>query len=281
MSGQRWQGELQKLQILPGTAGAVRYFFALKGQEPFPLNQFIGADWQLEFTHQIHCIACGAAIKKTYHDGYCFRCYRTLAECDQCIFQPERCHFARGTCRQGQWGLQHCFVPHLVYLAWTSGPKVGITRQENTPTRWLDQGAVAALPILRVASRFHSGQLEQLFAQFIPDKTNWKGMLSAAPVVGDLVDLRQQLFERYAGEMQQFVQQWKPAPVAILTAAPAITFEYPVITYPAKIHSFTLQEQPVIRGKLLGIKGQYLLFEQGVVNIRKHTGYQVVVQITC
>ena len=67
--------------------------------------------------------------------------------------------------------------PHVVYLANSSGLKVGITRLSNVPSRWVDQGAVAALPIIKVNNRFQSRMLEVTLAETMNDKTNWRKML--------------------------------------------------------------------------------------------------------
>jgi hypothetical protein len=69
-----------------------------------------------------------------------------------CIMKPETCHYHLGTCREPDWAQSHCFRPHIVYLANSSGVKVGITRKTQIPTRWLDQGASQALPIFEVAT---------------------------------------------------------------------------------------------------------------------------------
>lgn len=54
------------------------------------------------------------------------------------------------------------------------------------------------------------------------------------------------------------------------------TFEYPVLQFPAKVKSVGFDKSPVVSGKLVGIKGQYLLFEdQSVINLRKHTSYEI------
>ncbi|MNO08412.1 hypothetical protein D3C81_2310390 [compost metagenome] len=53
--------------------------------------------------------------------------------------------------------------------------------------------------------------------------------------------------------------------------------KYPVQAYPKKIVSFNLDKDPVVEGTLLGIKGQYLIFDTGVINIRKYTAYQLAV----
>ena len=50
---------------------------------------------------------------------------------------------------------------------------------------------------------------------------------------------------------------------------------YPVEQYPEKVKSHNLDKTPVIRGKLQGIKGQYLILDTGVINIRKYSGYEL------
>jgi hypothetical protein len=53
------------------------------------------------------------------------------------------------------------------------------------------------------------------------------------------------------------------------------TVRYPVLAYPDKVRSHNLEKEPLLEGTLLGIKGQYLIFDQAVINIRKYTGYRV------
>ena len=92
------------------------------------MNPLIGQSVNLTYTGNIFCINCGRKISKSFNQGYCFPCFRSLAECDQCIMRPEQCHFDSGTCRDEAWGLANCMQPHFVYLANSSGLKVGITR---------------------------------------------------------------------------------------------------------------------------------------------------------
>ena len=126
------------------------------GDTRVPLNALLGQSIALEFLGQINCIHCDRVTSKSFNQGYCYPCFRRLAQCDSCIMSPEKCHYEQGTCREPDWGLANCMIDHIVYLANTSGLKVGITRHSQVPTRWMDQGATQALPIFRVASRFQS-----------------------------------------------------------------------------------------------------------------------------
>jgi len=183
------------------------------------------------------------------------------------MVRPEDCHYHLGTCREPKWGLLNCFTPHIVYLANSSGVKVGITRKTNTPSRWIDQGAISALPILEVKTRLESGLIEKELKSFITDKTNWRAMLKNEIESADLVVAKVSLF----GEISSFVDEFdaKPFPDDV------INIDYPVLKYPTKVVSLSFDKTPVISGVLNGIKGQYLLLESGVLNVRKYSSYHL------
>ncbi len=147
------------------------------GDGQVDLNALIGKPIRLVYQQEINCLHCGRKTKKSFSQGYCYPCFTKLPQCDSCIVKPEKCHYHEGTCRDPAWGERHCFQPHVVYLANSSGLKVGITRGEQIPTRWMDQGAIQALPILEVDNRLHSGLIEQIIAAHVSDKTNWRTML--------------------------------------------------------------------------------------------------------
>jgi len=238
------------------------------------MNDLIGHPIRIRHTGEIHCVACGRRINKSFNQGYCYPCFKGLPECDMCIVSPEKCHFDQGTCRDEDWGRAHCMQPHIIYLSNTSGVKVGITRQTQVPTRWIDQGAVQALSILRVASRFQSGLLEVAFKQHVADKTNWRRMLKNDTEDVDLAVARDHLLELCATEITQSQQQFGDDSIEFLEEQVTV-LDYPVLRYPEKVTSMNLDKTPEIAGKLEGIKGQYLILDTGVINIRRHGGYQV------
>ena len=254
----------------------VQYAFRL-GDEEVPVNPLVGKHLRLEYLGAIHCSHCGRRTKTSFSQGYCYPCMQKLAQCDICIMSPEKCHYDAGTCREPSWGEQFCMADHVVYLANSSGVKVGITRASQVPTRWIDQGATQALPILRVATRQQSGFVEDLLRSQVADKTNWRALLKgdAAPV--DLIAIREQLFAACAAGITELQQRFGLQAVQPLSAAEVLEIRYPIEAYPAKITSFNLDKQPLAEGTLLGIKGQYLMFDTGVINIRKYTAYQLAV----
>lgn len=255
----------------------VQYALRLDDAE-VAVNPLIGKTLRLEFLGAIHCSHCGRKTKKSYAQGYCYPCMTKLAQCDSCIMSPEKCHYDAGTCREPNWGEQFCMTDHVVYLANSSGVKVGITRATQLPTRWLDQGASQALPILRVATRQQSGLVEDLLRSQVADRTNWRALLKgdAAPV--DLPAVREQLFDTCREGLEALQQRFGLQAIQPLADAEVVEMRYPVAQYPAKIASFDLDKNPLVEGTLQGIKGQYLIFDTGVINIRKYTAYQLAVQ---
>jgi len=254
--------------------GPVTYHLPL-GESLVPLNPLIGQPLRLTYTGQINCVHCGRNSSKSFNQGYCYPCFTKLAQCDSCIIQPEKCHFDLGTCREPEWGEQFCMQDHIVYLANSSGVKVGITRATQVPTRWIDQGAVQALPIIRVRSRLQSGSLEVLFKQHTADKTNWREMLKGSDHETDLFAEKDRLVEACRKDIDDLTQRFGFHAISVLTGVDPVRIEYPVLAYPEKISSFNFDKDPVVEGTLTGIKGQYLIFDTGVINMRRFAGYNI------
>ena len=245
------------------------------GDERLPVNPLLGKTLRLVYSGRIQCVGCGQLTKKSFNQGFCFRCFSTLAQCDLCVVKPELCHFAKGTCREPEWGQTHCMQPHYVYLANASGLKVGITRGNQIPTRWLDQGAVQALPVMLVQTRHHAGLVEVIFKKHISDRTDWRKMLKGAPETQDLAAQREDLFSRCEKDLASVSEGGVENSLTRLAKEAVRTFVYPVLTYPTRVTALNLDKTPTVEGTLLGVKGQYLIFDTGVLNVRKFAGYNV------
>ncbi len=231
------------------------------------MNERLGSKITLDFEGKIFDIYDGKPIKKSYGQGFSYKNFISLARCDSCIVKPELCHFHKGTCREPQWGETHCFIPHVIYLSITSGVKVGITRETQVPTRWIDQGAEYALPILTVADRKTSGMVEVELAKTMADKTNWRNMLKGEYEWVDLEILRDQIYDEYGDLLDDADAQDMEEEV--------LQIKYPILEIPKKISSLSFDKKEKIEGTLLGIKGQYLILDTGVINMRKHQGYHI------
>ncbi len=258
--------------------GVVHYQLPV-GEDLLPLNALIGEKLSIHYAGAINCVHCGRKTKKSFNQGFCYPCFRKLAACDSCIMSPEKCHYDAGTCREPEWGERNCMTDHVVYLANSSGIKVGITRLNQVPVRWIDQGAVEALPIFRVATRRLSGLVEDLFRSAVKDRTNWRAMVKGQVPELDIVAERDALFDRFDDDIAALQQEYGIQAVQPVLDAESYRFSYPVQQYPVKVTSFNLDKTPVVEGVLQGIKGQYLLLDTGVINIRKFTAYQVDVSV--
>ena len=254
----------------------VQYSLRL-GEQDLDLNALLGQGVRLEYLGAIHCSHCGRKTKKSFSQGYCYPCFSKLAQCDTCIMSPERCHYAAGTCREPAWGEQFCMTEHVVYLANSSGAKVGITRATQVPTRWIDQGATQALPIMRVATRQQSGLVEDVLRSQVTDRTNWRAMLKGEAAALNLAQLAGEIFEACHAGVTALQERFGLQAIQPLSDLAVVDIAYPVLAYPAKVASFDLEKTPVVEGTLQGIKGQYLIFDTGVINIRKFTAYQLAV----
>ena len=266
------QGLLNKMHAR--LESTVQYELALSDQR-IALNPLLGKVIKLTFTGNIRCVHCSRTIKKSFNQGYCYPCFISLAQCDMCIMKPETCHYEAGTCREPSWGEEFCFKPHIVYLANSSGIKVGITRQTQIPTRWIDQGAVQALPIFKVQSRYMAGLIEIAIAKHVSDKTSWQQMLKNHVDPLDLADKRDELVSKCDVELTEIIKRFGLQAIEFLVDESSVDIRFPVDTYPVKIKSFNLDKNPEVSGILQGVKGQYLLLDTGVINIRKFSGYEV------
>jgi len=266
-------GPLQKMQAELGNP--VRYQWVLGAGQFIPLNRLLGNPVTLIHSGRIFCTHCNRPIKKTYNQGYCYPCFISLAQCDSCIVKPEKCHYHLGTCREPSWGEAFCFQPHIVYLANSSGVKVGITRQTQIPTRWIDQGAAQGLPLFKVPSRFVSGLVEVALARHVRDKTNWQQMLKnhAKPI--PLKEVGGQLLDLCKDELDEIKATFGEHSLEWLADGQVVDIHFPIIQLPVKINTHCFNKTQRVSGILQGIKGQYLILDTGVINIRKYTGYEV------
>lgn len=249
-------------------AEVVEYSMELPDGNTLDLNDYIGGRLKIESKGEIHCVFCGCLTPKSYGGGSCYRCLQSLPQNDMCQVKPELCHIANGTCRDSSWGEAHCMQPHRVYLARSSGIKVGITRENPTETRWMDQGAVEGMVIAEVPDRRTSGLVETALARHIDDKTDFRKMLRGEIVEGDLMEFYENVVDHVPMAYQTHLVD-DPQPVKI---------DYPLADHPEKVKPMSLDKAPVVEGQLVGIKGQYLVFEDFVFNVRAHSGYDVVME---
>ncbi|MDG2501391.1 MAG: DUF2797 domain-containing protein [Porticoccaceae bacterium] len=267
-------GHLSKMEASLDSDGRVDYQLPVDDQR-IGMNALIGKTISIEHIGDIHCIHCGRRTKKSFSQGYCYPCFSKLPQCDTCIMSPEKCHFHHGTCRDPEWGEKYCFTDHFVYLSNTSGVKVGITRGTQLPTRWIDQGATQGLPIFRVQTRYQAGLIEDCIREHVADKTHWQKMLKGNSVSVDLHSLRDELMTKSEEGLEFLEQEHGLQALQRLYNENITEIKFPVEQFPEKVKSLNLDKQPLVEGVLQGIKGQYLIMDTGVINIRKFTAYNI------
>lgn len=255
-------------KMLAGLSGTVTYALPFEPQ-PFELAPFIGHQFTVRSTGVLSCVSCGKRVKKLFAQGFCYPCFTSAPEAAECIVNPELCRAHLGEGRDPEWEIAHHATEHVVYLSYTGNVKVGVTRSTQVPVRWIDQGAVAALVIARVPYRQLAGLIEVDLKRAFADKTNWRAMLKQVPPDTDALEsARGHAFHTLRGDLQQhFLRNEEP-----------MVIDFPVLAYPPKVTSVSLEKTPEVSGRLMGIKGQYLMWEDGrVLNIRNHSGFHVEV----
>ena len=245
--------------------GVVEYAFNIHDQK-FLMNDLIDSRIKISWKGKVVC-QCGRLMNKFYRSGFCYTCYWESPQASQSIFKPELCtaHLNIEE-RDLVWEKKFQIAPHYVYIANSSGIKVGITRKTQGVTRWMDQGASQAIILAEVPNRRFSGDIEVALKEHVSDKTNWRKMLSAEPENVDMLEIKNQLSSFVPNELKKFISNDN-----FITQ-----IKYPVSKYPKKIKSLKLEKAQEINAILKGIKGQYLIFENNeVFNVRSHEGFLV------
>jgi hypothetical protein len=260
------KGNLLKMRTRLGDP--IEYRLPLQDGE-VNMTDLLGQQIAFHFSGRIFCVACGMRTAKAFGQGFCYSCFTTSPENSDCILRPELCEGHLGKGRDPEWEQQHHVQPHVVYLAQSSGVKVGITRLSQVPTRWIDQGAVRAIVLAQVPYRRLAGEIEVALKAHYSDRTNWQQMLKNQVAHQDLVAVKQEAAALLPEELKTYV-----SPLHEVTE-----LQYPSLDTPIKVVSLKLDRQPLISGILTGIKAQYIILDNtNVINVRAHSGYEVDLQ---
>lgn len=231
------------------------------------VNPLVGEVIRIEFLNNIHCVATGKRIKKTFGEGLSYDAWLSSPLASPSIVRPELSRIHEGVAlRDYEWEMANHYQPHFVYLSKTSDIKVGVTRSSNVPSRWIDQGATEAIIIAETPYRQLAGVIEVALKEHFTDKTSWQAMLKNSGTLDSILVKKEEALERLGIDYESFF--YDDDNITQIT--------YPVLEYPKKVTSLKLDTKPIYEGKLMGIKGQYFIFEDGTVfNVRSHSGYQV------
>ena len=247
----------------------ILYYFNI-GDDTIYLNNFLNKNIEISFDGDIKCIECELKIKKTFMQGYCYKCFITSPKTSECIFKPHLCRAHLGEARDLEWSKKNCLTNQYVYLSLTSNVKVGVTRENQIPTRWIDQGAHYAIKFAKTPNRYLAGAIEVEISKHISDRTNWRKMLQGEFIEDDLENKKNELIKKLPEEYKNYICKKNNI----------VKLNYPKTDKLDKIKSINIEKTPYIKGKLTGIKGQYLIIDNlYVLNVRKYTGYYFSVTV--
>ena len=258
---------LEKMPTWLDENGVARYL--LKTDQDFiQMQSLLGRQITIEFTNEKYCSNCSNRFEQLFRMGFCQNCFFTAPQAGESIIRPELSRAQEGIeDRDLEFEKSYQLQPHIVYLANSGALKVGVTREAQRPTRWIDQGASAAIVLAKTSNRFEAGQVEVAMKAHVGDKTPWQRMLKNDIPVLDLLEEKQNLKSHFQGTLAPFYAEGEDEITKI---------DYPISNYPTKVKSLNLDKEPKIESTLVGVRGQYLIFEGGrVLNVRSNTGYRI------
>ncbi len=262
----KYEGVLTKMQT--ENTSPIQYYLVFE-TDFLHMNQLLDKTISIDFVGY-QCLSCGLN-KKIFRQGFCYDDFYKIPQAADWIMRPElsTAHLDKED-RDLEYEKKIQLQPHIVYLANSSNVKVGVTRKSQVPTRWIDQGAHEAIEIVEVPNRYLAGITEVALKDHVSDKTNWRNMLKNDVKDENLVDWRERLKDFIPQEASEYY----------LANNTETNLEFPVLQYPEKPKSLNLEKTPSFTGKLKGIKGQYLIFEDNTVfNVRSNEGYVVSISV--
>jgi hypothetical protein len=262
-----YEGVLSKMQTEFGNP--IQYYLVFENSF-LNMNQLLKKELEINFVGY-QCLNCGKK-KKIFRQGFCYDCFYSSPAVGDWIMKPELSTAHLGIAdRDLDYEQKVQLQPHIVYLALSSEVKVGVTRKTQMPTRWIDQGATQAISIVEVPNRYLAGITEVALKNHYADKTNWQKMLKNDVLPTDLIAEKLKVENLIPAEVQEFYH---------LDKNDLYEMHFPVLDYPKKVTSLNLEKTHSFQGKLMGIKGQYLIFEDGTVfNVRSFEGYVVTIDV--
>jgi hypothetical protein len=262
----QYQGVLTKMET--ELSNPIQYYLVFEN-DFINMNQLLNKTLKISFV-KYECLNC-RLDKPIYRQGFCQSCFFDIPQAADWIMRPElsTAHLNKEY-RDLEYEKKVQLQPHIVYLANSSNVKVGVTRKSQVPTRWIDQGAHEAIEIVEVPNRYLAGITEVALKDHVADKTNWRKMLKNDIEDENLVDWRERLKAYIPEEAKEYY----------IANNSETNLEFPVNKYPLKPASLNLIKSHEYTGTLVGIKGQYLIFEdEKVFNIRSNEGLVVDISI--
>jgi len=257
-----FSGVIKKMISINGDP--IRYMLDFENDILF-LNQFIGKNINLKKKGYC-CLSCSENIE-IFANGFCKKCFFESPMSGDWVMKPElsKAHLEIED-RDLEYEKKIQIQDHIVYLSKTSETKVGVTRSNNKTTRWIDQGAIEAIELIKVPNRYLAGIAEVKLKQKFSDKTNWRKMLTSQINDSNLKNEKDEALEFLGDDFKDY----------FMIDAEVIKFNYQIDIPVDSVKSVSLKKSDEINGKLIGIKGQYLIFEDSsVFNVRSNEGFLI------
>ena len=261
----KYQGVLKKMAT--ENLEVIQYYLDM-GSDFLNMNQLLSKNLRLSF-EKYECLNCHLN-KEIFRQGFCKSCFFESPHVGDWIIRPElsKAHLGIED-RDLNYEKKVQLQPHIVYLANSSNVKVGVTRKQQVPTRWIDQGAHEAIEIVEVPNRYLAGITEIALKEHVADKTNWRKMLKN--------DIEDENLKTWRDKLKAFIPEETEA--YFIENNEETQLNFPVANYPIKPKSLNLVKEGSYEGTLVGIKGQYLIFEdQTVFNVRANEGLVVNIE---
>ena len=261
-----FKGVLRKMHTNNGSP--IRYFLSFENNF-IEINQCIGRKLKITKTGE-QCLNCNES-KPIFRQGFCKNCFFESPLIGDWIIRPELSTAHLGIeDRDLEFEKKMQLQPHIVYLSLSSHVKVGVTKKEQLITRWIDQGAQSATSILEVPNRFLAGKAEVELKKVFSDKTNWRKMLQNDFEPIDWKISINKAIDNLSNDLKPF----------ILSDFNITELDFPIKNHPKKVISLNFKKSTSYEGLLIGIKGQYLIFDDDTVcNIRGNEGTEVLINI--
>jgi len=165
-----YQGVLKKM--MTENSDQIQYYLDMN-DDFINMNQLLNTTITIDFV-TYECLHCHLE-KEIYRQGFCKSCFFDTPNAGDWIMRPELSTAHLGIeDRDLAYEKSVQLKPHIVYLANSSNVKVGVTRKQQVPTRWIDQGAHEAIEIVEVPNRYLAGITEVALKAHVADKTNWR-----------------------------------------------------------------------------------------------------------
>ena len=258
------KGVIQKMKNI--YLNPIKYFFNL-GKNYLYMNSIIGKNIHIIFLFY-ECLNCNKNTK-IYRQGYCKKCFFSLPQTNENILKPElsTAHINIEK-RDLKWEKKFEIQPHIVYLSITGNLKIGVTRESNIFNRWIDQGSSLSIKICRTPNRYLAGKIELFFKKKISDRTRYKSMLKNNIPKLNLLKIKYYIEKIIPKKYKKYF---------LFNENYIYSFFYPFYKKFDKIKILKLNKLKEFKKQLVGIKGQYLIFENGyAINIMTHSGFYIL-----